>query len=246
VGGFINGLRPVNLAVPLVDAAKSGETYVSMLEWLNQDSTPVEDFDTEAIVFTGLVFSEGVTDDDEPVGLYNALPAGVNAVCGFWDYEGMRDGVKWDAQWYVDGVLNEGGSIIDDTWVGGESGNWWVCIIDEEYGLADGLYELVLSVEGEFQDSDAVFVGGDHPDVELAIENESYIEVCYAFVSPSGAKNWGEDDLGGATIPPGDSISITLAAGYYDLLTVDCFDEVLTEEYDLDVSSDSTYTVGGF
>jgi S1-C subfamily serine protease len=32
VGGFINGLRPVNLATPLIDAAIAGEEYVSTIE----------------------------------------------------------------------------------------------------------------------------------------------------------------------------------------------------------------------
>lgn len=243
VGGFINGMRPVNLAMPLIEAARSGKTYVSQFEGINPQSTPGSVVDTSKIIFDNVVFSDGVTTGDEPTGVYNALPSGVDRVCGFWDYEGMLDGVRWDAQWFVDGEMDEGGSVIDDTWVGGDSGSWWVCIINEETGLADGLYELVLSVEGEFQNADAIWVGGEHPDVELVIDNQSSFEICYAYVSPVGAKNWGEDDLDDQTVPPGSSVSITIAAGSYDILTQGCDEEIITEDRDLDIPADSTYTV---
>jgi hypothetical protein len=243
VGGFINGMRPVNLALPLIEAARSGTAYVSEFEGINPHSTPGRVPDMSSIIFDNLVFSDGVTASDEPTGVHNALPSGVDRVCGFWDYEGMLDGVRWDAQWFVDGEMDEGGSVIDGTWVGGESGNWWVCIINEEAGLADGLYELVLSVEGEFQNANAIWVGGRHPDVELVIDNKSSFEICYAYVSPVGAKNWGEDDLGDQKLQPGSSASITIAAGAYDILTLDCNEEIITEDRDLDIPADSTYTV---
>lgn len=243
VGGFINGMRPVNLAAPLIEAARTGRTYVSQFEGVNPQSTPSTMAGMGQVIFDNLVFSDGVSGDDEPTGVYNALPSGVDRVCGFWDYEGMQDGVRWDAQWFVDGEMDEGGSIIDDTWVGGESGNWWVCIINEEAGLADGLYELVLSVEGEFQNANAIWVGGRHPDVELVIDNQSSFEICYAYVSPVGAQNWGEDDLGDRKVPPGSSVSIIVAGGEYDILTMGCDEEIITEDRNLDIPEDSTYTV---
>ncbi len=243
VGGFINGMRPVNLAAVLIEAARSGEEYVSEFDTLEPDATPDAGFDTGGVILSNLVFADGVTGDNEPTNIYQALPSGVYRVCGFWDYEGMSDGVNWEALWFVDGELDEDGSFIDDIWVGDESGNWWVCILAEESGLADGLYELVLSVDGEFQGSGAVHVGGDHPPVELIIDNQSSFDICYAYVSPSGAQNWGEDDLGGDTIDSGYSLTLTIPGGVYDILTLDCGDETITEDYDLDLSDDSTYTV---
>jgi hypothetical protein len=191
-----------------------------------------------------MIFADGVTDDDEPTDEFDAMPSGVTQVCGFWDYEGMEDGMSWEALWFIDGELSEDGSILDDTWVGGDSGNWWACIIDEEQGLADGLYELIISVEGESQGSRAIFVGGDHPPVEFDVENISSIPICYVFISPSGAQNWGFDHLGiDEGIASGDTKTFNIASGVYDLLIRDCEENDLIDERELDISQDSVYTV---
>ncbi len=240
VGGFINGLRPVNLGQPLVDAALSGRTYVSPIE---TEPEPASGFDTGNVSFSDLAFADGVTADDRPTKVWDALPSAVTDVCGFWDYEGMIDGMSWEALWFIDSEVNEEGSIVDDTWVGGESGNWWVCIIDDS-GLADGLYELVLSVEGEAMGSSAVFVGGDHPSVAFDVENDSSVPICYVFLSPLGAQNWGFDKLGtDEGVDTGDTTTFKVPAGTYDLLIEDCDQKTLIEEYELDISEDSVYTV---
>lgn len=243
VGGFINGIRPVNLAQPLIDAVQAGQPYVSRFGSVNPQTTPGKIVDTALVSFENLLFSDGVTDDDTATTVSNALPSGVQRICGFWDYQGMVDGVRWDAQWFVNGELDEGGSIIDDTWIGGDSGNWWVCIINEDAGLDDGLYELVLSVEGQFQNASAIWVGGQHPDIQLVIDNQSDFQICAAFLSPVGAQNWGENDLAGRLIAPGDAMTIIIPAGPYDIMTMDCDEEIITEDRDLDISEDSTYTI---
>ena len=239
VGGFINGLRPVNLAEPLVEAVESGEQYV---ESSPGEPEPTGGFETSQIVFHGLFFADGVTDD-EPTAVWDALPSGVTHVCAFWDYEGMVDGMTWEALWFIDGGVNEEGSIIDNAWTGGDAGNWWVCIIDDA-GLADGLYEVVLSVEGDMQRSGAAFVGGDHPPVEFTVVNESSREVCYAFMSPTGAQNWGEDDLEAEeTIAPGASRLWSPPAGTYDVLLQDCDQNTLGEEYEVDLTQGLVHTL---
>jgi S1-C subfamily serine protease len=247
VGGFINGLRPVKLAQDLLVAAESGEEYVSpYYEEDDIEETPTGGYDASEVDLFGLVFSDGVTEDDEPESIEVVFPSLVPRVCGFWEYEGMEDGMVWDALWYVDGELNDGGSIIADTWVGGESGSWWVCIVDEEAGLADGLYELILQIEGEPFGSDAVFVGDDRVEIELDISNESDVEICAAWVSPQGAQNWGFEDLGAdVTVPPGEFAPVFIGSGIHDIQLYDCDAELLYEDYGLEIFEDSTYTYTG-
>ena len=205
------------------------------------DSTDA--FDPAEVIFSGLFFADGVTEEDEPTQVLPFLYSSVGEACAFWDFEGMADGAAWEALWFIDGELDEEGSIIGDTWVGGESGSWWVCIMDET-GLPDGLYELVLSVEGEFQASDAIFVGGDHPLVEVAIENSSPDVICYAFLSPSDAENWGQDDLADEeVVDPGDATTVFVPAGVYDVLLVACDEETLMEEFGLDLTTGTTLTL---
>ncbi|MDO8616875.1 MAG: serine protease [Dehalococcoidia bacterium] len=241
VGGFINGLRPVNLAQPLIAAVEAGRDYVSEI---GADETPAPNFRADDVLISNMVFADGVTELDEPTNVVETLPAGAERACAFWDYEGMQDGVSWEAVWYVDGTLNEEGSVIDDTWVGGESGNWWVCLVDEQDGLADGLYEVIISVDGEARGSNVIFVGGDHPPVAFEIDNTSDTPICYVFLSPSGAQNWGFDKLGtDEGIDARDSKTLQIPAGTYDMLLQDCDQNDLLQELALDLTEDNVYTV---
>ena len=241
VGGFINGLRPLNLAMPLIDAAKAGEAYLSPFPEAEPPTAGA--FDTSGVMFSNLIFADGVAADDQPTRVVDAFFSGISEACAFWDYEGMVDGLRWEALWFIDGELDEAGSFIDDIWVGGEFGNWWVCVVDE-YGLPDGLYEIVLSVEGEVLAGDAVFVGGDHPLVEFSLENLLSEPICYAFISPTGAQNWGMDKLGPEQgILPGDTATFFVAAGIYDLLLENCDQAILAEEYELDIREAAAYQI---
>jgi hypothetical protein len=103
---------------------------------------------------------------------------------------------------------------------------------------------VVLSVESEMQRSGAAFVGGDHQPIDFTVVNESSSEVCYAFISPTGAQNWGEDDLEAEeTIAPGASRPWPLPAGTYDVLLQDCDQNTLGEEYEVDLAQGLVYTL---
>ncbi len=237
IGGFINGLRPVNLALPLIEAAMSGAVYhgrvVSQVE-------PAGGFDLSQTSFSNLVFADGVTFDDRPTRLLPVLPADTVDVCAFWDYEGMVDGMTWSAYWFVNGELDEGGSVLNDSWVGGTTGsNWWACI-HNDLVLADGLYEVVLEVEGESLAADSVFVGGDHPIVRLTVVNDTVMPACFLYLSPSRAQNWGQDDLGETEVVLSRTSRVfEVPASTYDLLVLDCDLERVAEHYGIDLSHEA-------
>jgi S1-C subfamily serine protease len=240
LGGFINALRPANLARPLIDAAQEGVEYVVGAE---PQASPSGGFDLSGTSFTNLVFSDGVTDDNQPTQLWYSLPSGVTDVCTFWDYEGMADGMVWSAYWFVNDELSEGGSTIAQVWDGGPSGSWWACIFNDA-GLEDGLFEVVLEVEGEVLSTDAIYVGGARSLVTFELANNSSQTVCYVHLSPTEAQNWGQDELGAEeVIAAGESRTIEVASGIYDVLLRDCDGETLLEEYGIDVSEDIVYTV---
>jgi S1-C subfamily serine protease len=233
VGGFINALRPINLALPLIEAARQGRAYEPAIVTTSQPSsggTPQ---------LTNLVFSDGVTADDQPTQLWYSLPTSPSRVCAFWDYAGMTNGLTWSSFWFVDGELHESGSISGQAWGGGSQGNWWTCLADEN-GLASGVYEIVLQVEGLVLASDAVFVGGDRSLATFRIMNSSGSTICEVNLSPNGARNWGQDDLGSVDrLPGGSTLDIPLASGYYDIRLVDCGGESLLENFG--VSIEGTY-----
>jgi S1-C subfamily serine protease len=240
IGGFINGLRPVNLALPLIEAAQAGRQYAEGDQPL---ATPAGGFNLAESSFYGLQFANGVTADDRPTQLVQSLPPGATDLCAFWDYEGMSDGMSWSAYWFVNGELSESGSLVDQMWDGGSSGNWWVCTYNDG-GLMEGLYELVLEVEAESFATGAIFVGGDRSPSALILENQSSATLCYVRISPSQAQNWGGDKLGAEeVIPSGATRSFQLVRGGYDLQILNCDVEVLLEEYGLEISGEFRYTI---
>lgn len=242
IGGFINGLRPANLAQPLISAALNGEQYVAGPSPLN---VPEGSIDLSQVDFSNLIFSDEVAPGDVPGNLWYALPEGTKQLCAFWDYVGMVDGLTWSAYWFANGELDEGGSFINDTWEGGESGNWWVCVTSES-GLSSGMYELALDVEGEVLLTDSIFVGGNRTVVDFTLDNSSGSDICYVQLSPSEAQNWGPDELGSDEIlGPGTARTLQAASGTYDLRLSDCDGNTLLEEYGLDLSTDGTYTFTG-
>ncbi|MEK9135965.1 MAG: serine protease, partial [Bacteroidota bacterium] len=126
VGGFINALRPINLAMPLIDAAVAG------LEYEGGELPEVQEgFELDQATFADLVFSDGVTENDQPTQLWYALPDSSTRICAFWDYHGMADGLSWSSFWFINGELDGGSSITGQSWGGGMNGNWWICIFNE-------------------------------------------------------------------------------------------------------------------
>ncbi len=238
LGGFINGLRPVNLAMPVIEAALAGQQYVS-----GDVVQPAGGYDLADTFFYDLVFSAGVTSDDRPLQIMESLPSGSTELCVFWDYEGMMNGMNWSAIWFIDRELSDEGSIINDTWGGGDDGNWWACIYND-FGLVDGLYEVVLEAEGQGLASESIFVGGYRTQIDFTLQNQSSEAICYAKLSPSMAQNWGQDELGPTEIVyPGTSSTFPLVTGEYDILLQDCDFNDLLEEYRIDIFEDMIYTV---
>lgn len=239
IGGFINGLRPVNLARALIEAAERGEPYVPA------PPEPSGGYDLADTYFYNLAFSDGVGEDDRPKALWYSLPGGTAELCAFWDYEGMVDGMRWSAYWFVNGQLDEGGSYLDEIWDGARAGNWWVCVLNEQ-GLEDGLYEIVLEVEGESMLADSIFVGGEHTRIEFTLANDSAQEVCYVQIAPNEAENWGQDRLKiDETLQPGSEAVFQFASGVYDMLLSACDGTPMLEEYGIDMRQDRTFRFGG-
>jgi serine protease Do len=162
VGGFINALRPINLAMPLIDAARTGSSYVGE----NQPQPSSQGgYSTENVLLDNLQFASSVTENDQPVGVAIAMPGDSTQLCLFWDYEGMTNGMAWALYWFREGEYLEDISFPSEIWNGNASGNWWACISDNT-GLQNGLYEVTLEVEGDILATEAVYLGGDRSTVD--------------------------------------------------------------------------------
>ena len=130
-------------------------------------------------------------------------------------------------------------SYLDDVWAGGESGEWWVCAINDS-GLLDGLYEFELTVEGEFLNAESIFVGGNRQPATITISNESSDTICYVFISPTLSGYWGNDELGSIEVmaPLVTRVFEDLVTGRYDVLLRDCDLETLREWTGIELTGD--------
>ncbi|MBN1260992.1 MAG: protein kinase [Anaerolineae bacterium] len=140
------------------------------------------------------------------------------------------------------GIFNQSGydicyvyiSLSDsDSWGAdrlGESG-----IIGDGYSqvfpLDSGIYDVqiidcndaILGTAWEVASSTNLTIGGPGM-ISLTLLNESSTELCYVYIAPSSADNWGEDLLGaGETILPTTGVRrFFVTPGTYDLQTQDC------------------------
>jgi serine protease Do len=138
IGGFINGLRPINLALPLIKAAQAGQEYASPFSSPSQTVSTGSGQETFGQIswYTGT----GGTDCQlkDPV---SSFPSGTNAVAAAFDFSGMTDGEPAAEKWTVDGaeIYN---SKYD--WNLGSQGHSFTCLYNPQKAMPDGKYHLEL------------------------------------------------------------------------------------------------------
>jgi len=152
MGGFINALRPVNLARPLIEAARRG-----LVQPRVPSPGPGREEPAEEPAVSRLIFAPAINQADQPVTVVDAFPTGTRELYLFFDYRGFRDGTPWQP------ILARDGEVLTDTWPlspwnGGSQGTWWVGLSDA--ALPDGSYEFSIVYGGEPLASAAVKVGG--------------------------------------------------------------------------------------
>lgn len=243
IGGFINGLRPVNLASGLIArAADSGPIAVAEL---SREPAETPEPSAEGPVIRALVLSSAVDEDGNPEDRPVTLPSGSPSVCGSFEYENMVDGTTYDLIWTRDGEISDGASVRGDRWSGGASGSWYICATGGQGGLSDGLWELGVYVDAEIPSrTESIFLGDDYTAAQLEIVNGLSEKVCYLRVSPSASGWWGQDELGSQTLEPGQHVTVAVAApASYDIRASDCDDDVLVDLDDIDTTGFESVTL---
>jgi S1-C subfamily serine protease len=150
IGGFINGLRPVNLALPLIEQARSGVT-------VERDTPDREDYEGGATL-SRLFFASDINDFNLPVDVVTSLPSNSRSLYLFFDYEGMADGVIYSMKTYIDGEEKDDWGLSPTVWSGGETGMWWIGWSDANFLDAD--YDLEVYVEDEMLGEASIEIGG--------------------------------------------------------------------------------------
>jgi len=139
IGGFINALRPVNLALPLIQAAKTGKEYASPYGTFGGGSEPVNGSGNQQ--FSDLTWVT-VDKDGTPIDEVASFPSGSDLIGASFAYSGMTDGETWGERWYANGEVKAEGEFA---WEWGSDGTLTVYLYNEDGSeLVDGTYSLEL------------------------------------------------------------------------------------------------------
>lgn len=232
IGGFLNGVRPVNHVRAMLEAAQTGAAYQPI------GANPPENFDVGNVDFEQLLLA-GQGDTRPETGTV-WLPGGATDLCAWWNYAGMVDGVAWDAIWSLDGEAQDGVSSVGDSWTGGVEGQYQYCVSGTP--LPDGIWDLALNVEGTLLGGVFAAVGDSFQPVPFTFTNGSANDVCFVNMSPTVSKFWGADWLGPEQIvTPGTSVTFDLPPTAYDLRGLDCDGNVLFQDV-VQLQAAATYT----
>jgi serine protease Do len=102
IGGFINGLRPVNLAMPLIQAAQAGREYVSPFRVPGVASEPGSGNET-AKDFVWLDTSGSTQKCQWNNNIVNSYPGSALCIAAGFEYSGMTKGQLVAENWFLNG-----------------------------------------------------------------------------------------------------------------------------------------------
>jgi S1-C subfamily serine protease len=166
IGGFINGLRPVNLAKPLLQSAGlvGAKPSQSRVQPQVQPAGRAAE-KTAGPALADLAFSGNVAPDGRPVNPTSILPSGGRQLFASFAYSGMQNGLPWGQAWALDGK-----TIVskNETWTDGTSGRK-VLSLSNSSGLPDGSYHLVVTVQKQVLAEGTVIVGKMTEDTDTEI-----------------------------------------------------------------------------
>lgn len=104
--------------------------------------------------------------------------------------------------------------------------------------------EAVMQTGWSIDGNTTITVGASRATSRLFVDNTADTEVCYVFISSSTGDDWGDDWMGAnETIMTGRTRIFYVRPGTYDMMVRDCNDEILAEQYEVDLSSDKTWTL---
>ncbi|MFT7599827.1 MAG: S1-C subfamily serine protease [Acidimicrobiales bacterium] len=238
-GGFLNGIRPVNLARPLLEEAKTASPITFA-------PAPTQSVDVSNLYFYLPAFSRSVADVEENTDFIVTANSTDTELCFWINWANMVPGAQWDAIWIVNDEVSDKYSFFNQPWEGEADGtDFWVCAT-EEAGFVPGLYEIAFLVEGEIAFIEAIEVtAAPVPVHTVTFVNSTDVEVCFLAVNPLGSSDVGLDELGTEeTLFPGDSKDLFLPEGTMIAEAYDCDSNPVSSALDgLAVSEDTVVTM---
>jgi hypothetical protein len=154
IGAPVSAIRPVNAALPLVEAARRGYT-LQQAPGLTVGAPQGEPS------FSRLLFAPAVDEAGAPTRIANQLPSGTRSVYLIFDYNDIRPGSSCEVRVVVNGLESRNFSLGPLAWTGGTRGTWYVGY--ENISWPDGNYEFTLFLNGQAVTSASLTIGPTTP-----------------------------------------------------------------------------------
>lgn len=211
IGGFLNGIRPVNLAQPLIQAAQSGRAYTSPYTIPGVVSKPGSGNEAAAN-FVWLDTSSSTSEKcDWTDTTVNSYSDSTLCVATGFEYSGMTNGELLVEYWYLD---NEKVGEYSYAWEWDETGLFGTYLPNEGNPMPAGTYHVELFA------GDSQKPIGSSPDITVG----------------SGSGNSGNNGNNGNNQQPSED-TITVFGQVYDAAT----NKALSGAYVIVLTSGTTY-----
>ncbi|MEZ4513185.1 MAG: trypsin-like peptidase domain-containing protein [Chloroflexota bacterium] len=190
IGGFINGLRPVNLARPLlqkaginITAGRAAAPAASKPAPSGRSTAPTRPATTPtkptppkpaapkpavaAPTISNLAFSSRVASDGRPINPTNAIVSKLRQLFVSFDFDGMRNSTLWGQVWSVNGQVVQ---KLEGKWEDGPRGRKVLSLSSNQGYLPDGEYHLAVTYRTQILAEGKVMVGQvvDDTDIEIS------------------------------------------------------------------------------
>ena len=170
IGGFINGLRPVNLAKPLLREAGVNVSGPGARATIPTAPVPRQSSKrnkkAKSAEISDLFFATQVSQSGKPIQPTTVLVPGVTRLNAAFHYENMDRCKKWGQVWTFNGdvIMSH-----EAEWDKGDSGER-VIILSSNTPLDEGEYGLILTVDDQVGEECKVSIGRrvDDTDTEIS------------------------------------------------------------------------------
>ena len=114
-----------------------------------------------------------------------SVPDGSTQLCLTWDYNGFEPGAPFDFGWNINGDIDPN-SISSGSNPGSVDGTYFGCV-NNDAGLAPGLYEAVWNVDGEGVFAHGIYVGDGRATHTIGLQNNTDQRICSVQWAPVDA-----------------------------------------------------------
>ncbi|MEM9516257.1 MAG: serine protease [Actinomycetota bacterium] len=254
IGGFINGIRPIDLAADVIaeglaapvppPADETPETTAAPTTAAPTTAPPTTAPPTTAPPPQRAIALDPRLSETQDNGLPNpeifVVADGTTNLCLTWEYRGFQPGAPFVFGWNINGEIDQG-SRFEGTNQGGIDGQFFGCVSNGN-GLAPGLYEAIWTVEGEGVFTHGVYVGGGRVPLTIGVQNDTDADICLVRWAPADSVSPGLPH-NTEPIPPGVRFETVLPSGVYRTQVNDCNGNVIFEDPGTEFGSDLTLTL---